>query len=44
MIEEARAAAIELLADDPELAGHPELAAAIAALVAEDRAEFLEKG
>jgi ATP-dependent DNA helicase RecG len=44
VIEEARAAAIELLADDPELDGHPELAAAIAALVAEDRAEFLEKG
>jgi len=44
VIEEARAAAEELLADDPMLEAHPELAAAIAALVAEDRAEFLEKG
>jgi len=44
VIEEARAAAEELLADDPTLEAHPELAAAIAALVAEDRAEFLEKG
>jgi len=44
VIEEARAAAEDLLADDPTLEAHPELAAAIAALVAEDRAEFLEKG
>jgi len=44
VIEEARTAAEELLADDPSLEAHPELAAAVAALVAEDRAEFLEKG
>jgi ATP-dependent DNA helicase RecG len=44
VIEEARAAAEDLLAGDPTLSAHPELAAAIAALVAEDRAEFLEKG
>jgi ATP-dependent DNA helicase RecG len=44
VIEEARQAAIDLLVDDPDLERHPELAAATAALVAEDRAEFLEKG
>jgi ATP-dependent DNA helicase RecG len=44
VIEEARTAAEELLADDPSLQAHPELAAAVGALVAEDRAEFLEKG
>jgi ATP-dependent DNA helicase RecG len=44
VIEEARQAAIDLLVDDPDLDRHPDLAAAIAALVAEDRAEFLEKG
>ena len=44
VIEEARQAAVDLLIDDPTLAGHPDLAAAVAAMVAEDRAEFLEKG
>jgi ATP-dependent DNA helicase RecG len=44
VIADARHEAEELLARDPELTGHPELAAAIAAMVTEDRAEFLEKG
>jgi ATP-dependent DNA helicase RecG len=44
VIEQAREAAVEVLADDPTLDAHPDLAAAIAALVAEERAEFLEKG
>jgi ATP-dependent DNA helicase RecG len=44
VIEDARAEAIDLLARDPDLAAHPALAAAVAALVDEERAEFLEKG
>jgi ATP-dependent DNA helicase RecG len=44
VIEDARREAIALLADDRELRGHPALAAAIEALVTEERAEFLEKG
>jgi ATP-dependent DNA helicase RecG len=44
VIEEARREAETLLAADPELTAHPDLAAAIAARVTEDRAEFLEKG
>jgi len=44
VIADARREAEALLARDPELAGHPALAAAIAAMVTEDRAEFLEKG
>ncbi|GGJ76442.1 ATP-dependent DNA helicase RecG [Pilimelia anulata] len=44
LIGEARLAAIDLLTGDPELTAYPELAAAVAALVSEDRAEYLEKG
>ncbi|GAB3073689.1 ATP-dependent DNA helicase RecG [Micromonospora schwarzwaldensis] len=44
LIRDARAEAIELVADDPELARHPALAASVAALVDEERAEYLEKG
>ena len=44
LIGEARAEASSLVADDPELAKHPALAASVAALVDEERAEYLEKG
>ncbi|HEX8630863.1 MAG TPA: ATP-dependent DNA helicase RecG, partial [Catenuloplanes sp.] len=44
LIGEARAEALELVADDPELARHPALAASVAALVDDERAEYLEKG
>ncbi len=44
LIAEAREQATALLDRDPDLAGHPTLASAVAGLVAEDRAEFLEKG
>jgi ATP-dependent DNA helicase RecG len=44
LIAEAREEAIALLRDDPELTGEPALATAVAALVTEDRAEYLEKG
>ncbi|MGN9808429.1 ATP-dependent DNA helicase RecG [Micromonospora sp. BQ11] len=44
LIRDARAEAIELVAEDPELARHPALAASVAALVDEERAEYLEKG
>jgi ATP-dependent DNA helicase RecG len=44
LIAEARQEAELLLADDPDLAGQPGLAAAVAALVDAERAEFLEKG
>jgi ATP-dependent DNA helicase RecG len=44
LINEARIAAIELLDQDPELKHHPALAAAVAAIVDSERAEFLEKG
>lgn len=43
VIEQARADAQELVSGDPELREHPALAQAIADLVAEDQAEFLEK-
>ncbi|ADD41810.1 ATP-dependent DNA helicase RecG [Stackebrandtia nassauensis] len=43
LIGEARAEAVEVIAADPELERHPRLAAAIAALVDDDRAEYLEK-
>ena len=36
--------AVDLIADDPELTRHPALADQIAALVDEERAEYLEKG
>ena len=44
LIEEARREAIDLLIQDRELRAYPALAAAIEALVTEERAEFLEKG
>ncbi|MDG4767237.1 ATP-dependent DNA helicase RecG [Solwaraspora sp. WMMD406] len=44
LIGQARAEAIELLTEDPELVRQPALAAAVAALVDEERAEYLEKG
>jgi ATP-dependent DNA helicase RecG len=40
----AREEAVPLVDADPTLAGHPELAAALDALVERDRAEFLERG
>jgi len=43
LIVAARAAAVELVDADPELAGHPALRTAVAALVDQDQAEFLEK-
>jgi ATP-dependent DNA helicase RecG len=43
-ITEARRVATEVLEEDPELAAHPALASAVANLVDEERAEFLEKG
>jgi ATP-dependent DNA helicase RecG len=44
VIEDARREAIDLIGRDPDLDGHPALAQAVAALVTEERAEFLEKG
>jgi ATP-dependent DNA helicase RecG len=44
LITEARAEALDLIADDPTLSRYPALAASVAALVDEERAEFLEKG
>jgi ATP-dependent DNA helicase RecG len=44
LIRDARVDAIALVSADPELERHPELAAAVAALVDEERAEYLEKG
>jgi ATP-dependent DNA helicase RecG len=44
LITEARAEATELVGDDPDLTRHPALAASVAALVDEERAEYLEKG
>jgi ATP-dependent DNA helicase RecG len=44
LIAEARREAIELLERDPELGEHPALAGAVAALVDQERAEYLEKG
>jgi ATP-dependent DNA helicase RecG len=44
LITDARAEAIEVIGDDPTLARHPALAASVAALVDEERAEYLEKG
>jgi ATP-dependent DNA helicase RecG len=43
LIGHARRAAMELVDADPALAGQPALAAAVAALVDPERAEFLEK-
>jgi ATP-dependent DNA helicase RecG len=44
LITEARAEAQELVAEDPTLAKYPALLASVAALVDEERAEYLEKG
>jgi ATP-dependent DNA helicase RecG len=44
VITAAREEAIALVAEDPMLAKHPALAAAAAALVDEERADYLEKG
>ncbi len=44
LIKEARVEAAELVGEDPDLTTHPALAASVAALVDEDRAEYLEKG
>ena len=44
LIRDARAEAIALVEEDPELAGHPALAAMAAAMVDDERAEYLEKG
>ncbi|MBI3689103.1 MAG: ATP-dependent DNA helicase RecG [Actinobacteria bacterium] len=43
LIVDARAAASELVDADPDLAGHPVLAAEVAALLTAERAEYLEK-
>jgi ATP-dependent DNA helicase RecG len=44
LITDARAEALALVQDDPDLSRHPALAASVAALVDEERAEYLEKG
>jgi ATP-dependent DNA helicase RecG len=44
LIGQARGEATALVAADPELREHPSLAAAVADLIGEDRAEYLEKG
>jgi ATP-dependent DNA helicase RecG len=44
LIGDARADAIALVEEDPELSRHPALAAWVAKLVDEERAEYLEKG
>jgi ATP-dependent DNA helicase RecG len=44
LITDARAEATGLVGDDPDLTRHPALAASVAALVDEERAEYLEKG
>jgi ATP-dependent DNA helicase RecG len=44
LITAARAEAADIIAADPILAGHPLLAQQVAALVGDERAEYLEKG
>jgi ATP-dependent DNA helicase RecG len=44
LISDARAEAIALLSEDPELTGYPALRDSIGLLVDEERAEYLEKG
>jgi ATP-dependent DNA helicase RecG len=44
LITEARFAAKDLVDQDPELEKHPDLAASVARLVDDERAEYLEKG
>jgi ATP-dependent DNA helicase RecG len=43
VIADARVAALQLIADDPELADHPTLAAAVHELEATEQAEFMER-
>jgi ATP-dependent DNA helicase RecG len=43
LITEARAEAADIVAADPDLSGHPLLAAQVAALVADEQADYLEK-
>ena len=43
LISTARQEAQHLVLEDPELAAHPGLAAMVAELVTEDRAEFLDR-
>ncbi|MBP2476987.1 ATP-dependent DNA helicase RecG [Crossiella equi] len=43
VIATARTEAVELLTEDPELSGYPGLAGLLQSLVAEDKAEYLEK-
>ncbi len=43
IIRDARTEAVALVEEDPELAAHPALAAELAELVDEDRADYLEK-
>jgi ATP-dependent DNA helicase RecG len=43
VIEQTRAAAIELVDSDPDLAGHPALAGAVDAILDETRQSFIEK-
>jgi ATP-dependent DNA helicase RecG len=43
LITEARAEATDIVAADPDLSGHPLLAAQVAALVADEQADYLEK-
>jgi ATP-dependent DNA helicase RecG len=44
VISAARTAATSLVSDDPTLAAHPALAAAVAGMVDAQQAEFMEKG
>lgn len=44
LIEAAREDAAELVADDPDLTGHPHLAALVAARLDDEQAAFLERG
>ncbi|MGC9666297.1 ATP-dependent DNA helicase RecG [Planosporangium sp. 12N6] len=44
LIRDARADALAVIEADPELTGHPALAAMLAQFVDEERAEYLEKG
>ncbi len=43
VIADAREAAVQVVADDPELAAHPALAAAVRELESTEQAEFLER-
>jgi ATP-dependent DNA helicase RecG len=43
VVEQARTVAAEVIAEDPTLARHPDLAAAVARLLATEGAEYLEK-